>query len=149
MDNVQLSEEDIVNWSCETVKQSSSNNWFKARRLRISASSNVHNIKVLCRKPVQALVLDMLNPIKIDCSSTRYGLKMEAHAKEKYQEIKNCTVKQVGVLVSKYQPWLCASLDGVVIDDGCISKIVEFKCPSTCEKKPVVNYANQSSNVKY
>ncbi|KAK0159868.1 hypothetical protein PV327_010934 [Microctonus hyperodae] len=60
--NVQLSEKEIVDLSCQTVKQSSSYNWYKARRLRISASSNVHNIKVLSRKPVEALVSNMLNP---------------------------------------------------------------------------------------
>lgn len=94
--NVEFSEQDIVNMSCETVKQSSSNNWFKARRLRISASSNVHNIKVLSRKPVEALVSDMLNPTKIDCASTRYGLKMEIKAKDKYEEWTNSIVKRVG-----------------------------------------------------
>lgn len=147
--NVQLSEQEIVNLSCQTVKQSSSSNWFKARRLRISASSNVHNIKVLSKKPVEALVSDILNPSKIDSASTRYGLKIETHAKEKYQELANCIVKRVGVLVIKFQPWLCASLDGVVTDDGCISKIVEFKCPSSCEKKSIINIADNSSNVKY
>ncbi|XP_074101313.1 uncharacterized protein LOC141528918 [Cotesia typhae] len=147
--NVQLSEQEIINLSYQTVKQSSSNNWFKARRLRISASSNVHNIKVLSRKPVETLVSDMLNPSKIDNASTRYGLKMETHAKDKYQELANCIVKRVGVLVSKFQPWLCASLDGVVTDDGSILKIVEFKCPSSCEKKPIINIVDNSSNVKY
>lgn len=53
------------------------------------------------------------------------------------------------MLISKFQPWLCASLDGVVTDDGYISKIVEFKCPSTCEKKPVINITDKSINVKY
>lgn len=91
----------------------------------------------------------MLNPSKIDSASTRYGFKMETRAKDKYQELTNCIVKQVGVLVSKFQPWICASFDGVVTDDGCISKIVEFKCPSSCEKKPIINIADNSSNVKY
>ncbi|XP_074100239.1 uncharacterized protein LOC141528206 [Cotesia typhae] len=113
--NVQLSENEIIQMSCETVKQSSCNNWFQARRFRISASSNVHHIKVLSRKPVETLVSDMLHPSKIDSSSTKYGLKMESS----------------------------------VIDYGCISKIVEFKCPSTCENKPVINDADQVSNVKY
>lgn len=149
INNVQLSEHRIIQLSCETVKQSSCNNWFQARRLRISASSNVHHIKVLSRKPVETLISEMLHPSAIDSSSTRYGLKMESSAKEKYEQLYNCTVKRVGVIVSKYQPWLCASLDGVVIDDGCVSKIVEFKCPSTCENKPVINDADQVSNVKY
>ncbi|XP_053597208.1 uncharacterized protein LOC103570404 isoform X3 [Microplitis demolitor] len=149
LNKVQLSEDEIIQLSCETVQQSSCNNWFQARRLRISASSNVHHIKILSRKPVENLVSDMLNPSTIKSSSTKYGLKMESSAKEKYEQMYNCTVKRVGVIVSKYQPWLCASLDGVVIDDGCTSKIVEFKCPSTCENKPVINDADQVSNVRY
>ncbi|CAG5083074.1 Protein of unknown function [Cotesia congregata] len=115
----------------------------------INLTWNDPNIKVLSRKPVEALVSDMLNPSKIDSASTRYGLKMETHAKDKYQELTNCIVKRVGVLVSKFQPWLCASLDGVVTDDGSISKIVEFKCPSSCEKKPIINTVDNSSNIKY
>lgn len=74
---------------------------------------------------------------------------MESSARKKYEQINNCIVKRVGVIISKYQPWLCASLDGVVIDDSCISKIVEFKCPSTCQNKPVINAVDQVSNVKY
>ncbi|CAD6229885.1 GSCOCG00012146001-RA-CDS, partial [Cotesia congregata] len=118
-------------------------------QLLIDLTWNDPNIKVLSRKPVEALVSDMLNPSKIDSASTRYGLKMETHAKDKYQELTNCIVKRVGVLVSKFQPWLCASLDGVVTDDGSISKIVEFKCPSSCEKKPIINTVDNSSNIKY
>lgn len=69
----------------------------------------------------------MLNPTKIDCASTRYGFKMDIKATDKNEEWTNSIVKRVGVLISKFQPWLCARLDGVVTDDGYISKIVEFK----------------------
>ena len=74
---------------------------------------------------------------------------IESHAKEKYEQLYYCTVKRVGVLICKFQPWLCASVDGVVIDDGCISKVVEFKCPNSCEKKEVENAADKFCNVKY
>lgn len=147
--NVRLSEKEIIQLCCDTLKQSSSREWYKARRLRISASSNVHSIKTLSRKPIEKLVGEMLYPDKIDCASTRYGLREEGNARKMYEEVTHCMVKSVGVIVSALQPWLCASLDGVVIEDGCISKIVELKCPSSCEKKPAVNIADNSCNVKY
>lgn len=146
---MQLSEDEIIQLSCETVQHSFCNNWFQARRLRISASSNVHHIKVLSRKPVENLVSDMLHSSTINSSSNKYSLEMESSAKEKYEQIYNCTVERVGVIVNKYIPWLCANSDGVVIDDGCIFKIVEFKCPSTCGNEPVINDADQVSTVKY
>lgn len=45
-------------------------------------------------------------------------------------------------------PWLCDSPDGVVIDEKSMSvKILEIKCPITCENKPIIE--NGSSKVKY
>lgn len=150
MNNIVLSEEHIVALACETLDQSLCENWFKARHLRISASTNVHNIKTLNRKSIESLVSDFLNKKKIDTASTRYGLKNEPIARDKYETLYNCKVKRVGVIVKENQPWLCrlcGSIDGVVIDDGCITKIVEIKCPSSCEKKAVVNFNNKSCNV--
>lgn len=135
--------------SCKTLRQSSSDEWYKARRLRFSASTNVHNIRVRSRKTIDSLVSEILYPKKINCASIRYGLKHESDAKKKYEVLNNSVVKRVGVVVGKFQPWLCASLDGVVVEDGCITKLVEFKCPISCEKKPVINLVDKSCNVKY
>ena len=56
---------------------------------------------------------------------------------------------RLGVSVSEKQPWLCDSLDKVVVKDSCICKIVEFKCTSSCEKAVVIDNKNKFSNVKY
>ncbi|KAK0159870.1 hypothetical protein PV327_010936 [Microctonus hyperodae] len=66
-------------------KQSNCNKWFKARQLRISASKNVHSIK-----------------------------QNEKVAKELYEKLYEVEIIKLGVLVSEKQPWLCASLDGLV-----------------------------------
>lgn len=51
------------------------------------------------------------------------------------------------MIISKQQPWLCASIDGVVINHGCVMKIVEFKCPTKCKDLPVVDWKNKCCNV--
>ena len=63
--SIQLSEEDITALACKTLAQSLCNDWFKARRLKISASTNVHSIKTLTRKSFDSLVSDILYPKKL------------------------------------------------------------------------------------
>ncbi|KAH0555006.1 hypothetical protein KQX54_014647 [Cotesia glomerata] len=129
LEKIEMSEKDIIKLCCETLGQSTCAEWYAARQLRLSASKNVHSIKVRTTKTIESLVSEILHPKKIDCVSTRYGLNNESLAREEYERVNNYIVKRVGIIVCKFQPWLCASLDGVVVEDGCISKLVEFKCP--------------------
>ena len=85
----------------------------------------------------------------IKTPAIKYGNKNETCAKKLYEKLSNCEIKNVGVLVSFKQPWLCASLDGVVIQDGCVIKIVEIKCPITCEKVKIVDIEKNVCNVSY
>lgn len=144
-----LSNEDIVKLSCDTLDQSKCQSWFLARKTRISASKNAHNIKCRNKKSIASLLLEMLNDKKLDTKSTQYGISNENNARETYQRIYNVEVKQVGLISSVHQPWLCASLDGVVVVDGGIRKIVEFKCPHSCAEKPVINNETLNCNVSY
>lgn len=147
--SIMMSKEEIINLSWDTIKQSKCDKWFKERRSRISASSKAHNIKVRKTKTVESLVMDMLHPKNFSAASTQYGIRNESQAKQEYQRQFNCNVEAVGVIVSESQPWLCASVDGVVVKDGCAYKLVEFKCPSTCEKKPIVDLNEKKCNVNY
>lgn len=47
------------------------------------------------------------------------------------------------------QPWICVSPDGVVVENECITKILEIKCPSSCHSKPVYDSVNEKFNVGY
>ncbi|OXU27206.1 hypothetical protein TSAR_015050, partial [Trichomalopsis sarcophagae] len=96
----------------------------ETRVLRVSASKNTHSIKTRGNKSVESLVSVML------------GSKHECDDKKEYKQIFHCDVKQIG-------------LDGVVIEDGCITKIVEFKCPFTRTDQPVVDHSNKKCNVSY
>lgn len=144
-----LSEKDIVTLCCETLDQSKSENWFVARRKRITASKKAHNIKCRIKKTIDSLLLEMLHEKKVNTKSTQYGIANERNAREHYQALYNVEVKLVGLLPSVSQPWLCASLDGVVIKDGSLIKIVEFKCPESCANKPIIDDDTKTCNVNY
>lgn len=45
-ENIQINDENLINVCCKTIQQWKSEDWYAARRLRISASTNVHNMKV-------------------------------------------------------------------------------------------------------
>ncbi|OXU23926.1 hypothetical protein TSAR_009692 [Trichomalopsis sarcophagae] len=101
------------------------------------------------KKTIESLVSDVLFLKKVNTAATQYGTQHETHAKKEYIKLFNCDVKKVGVIVCKNNPWLCASLDGVVVEDGCVKKVVEFKCPITCKEKPIVDYQQKKCNVNY
>jgi len=58
-------------------------------------------------------------------------------------------LNKLDIIISDKQPWLCASLDGVVVKDSSIIKIVEIKCPQNCEKRSIVDKKLKVSNVSY
>lgn len=144
-----MAEEEIIDLREQTIEQSSSAKWFEARRKRLTASKNLHSIKSKKSKSIESLVNDILHPKKVSCSSMNYGKKYEPEARKYYEETCNMQVKEMGALVSSSQHWICVSLDGVVVKDACVVKIIEIKCPSSCEKKAIVDYENQRCNVNY
>ena len=147
--HVLIGRDKIVKLCCDTMEQSQCDKWFDARYVRISASKNAHTIKSRCKKPIDTIVTEMLYPKQIDTPSLRYGRTQEPNARLKYEELYECNVKKVGVIVSESQPWLCASPDGFILVNGTVSKIVEFKCPSSCEKKNIVDRKVKKCNVSY
>ncbi|XP_071580317.1 uncharacterized protein [Temnothorax nylanderi] len=149
---VNLGETQIIQICVDTRGQSYSDKWFSVRNIRISASSRAHSIKTRQSEKIDALVNKFLTPSCINGQAkknTQYGSKNEGKALKEYEAIHGAKVIQIGVVVSKTQPWLCASPDGVVIEDDCITKLVEIKCPVSCEKLPVVDFHSYKINVKY
>lgn len=76
-------------------------------------------------------------------------MKNKPNMRDKYKTLHNRKVRLVGVIVKENQRSLHESVDNVVINDGCITKIVEINCPSSCEKKAVTNFDDKSCNRKY
>lgn len=143
-------DDDVIMKLCkETIEQSKCKEWFEARRLRITGSQDVHCIKTRRTKSIASLVQDIINPKKFSVGSTQYGTKKEPLARKEYMKMFNVEVIEVGLFVSKYQPWLCISMDGVVFENGKVSKLLEIKCPSTLKKLPVIDWSKKISNMKY
>lgn len=147
--NIVKSDDQIFKLCCETIKQSKCKRWYDERKLHLTASKNIHDIKVRRTKTVESLVESILNPTCVSTASTKYGIKTEPVAKCFYENIYKCEVKEVGLIKAKKNQWLCISLDGIVVQDGEIKKIVEFKCPSSCQNQPVVDLDSRRSNVKF
>ena len=82
-------------------------------------------------------------------SAIKYGQSHENVARSLYEKMFKCKVIQVGLLISSKQPWACASLDGVVLEDLCIVSIVNIKCPESCKDKPVINFDTKECNVNF
>lgn len=81
-------------------------------------------------------------------ASLEYGKKNEKRAICDYINKYNKNVQIVGLFVNPLQPWLCASVDGIVIDTNNL-KILEIKCPSSCSYKPIFDATKNTFNVSY
>ncbi|KAH0535139.1 hypothetical protein KQX54_014026 [Cotesia glomerata] len=111
------------------IEDSASPEWFSSRKYRISASQKAHSIKTNKKKDSEALA---------------DNLAVEAYIKQF-----DVDVVSIGVFVKPLQSWLCASVDGIVIKNDEVIKILEIKCPSTCASKPVFDEKEKKFNVKY
>ncbi|GFW05964.1 yqaJ domain-containing protein [Trichonephila clavipes] len=58
-------------------------------------------------------------------AAMKYGLANEEIARKQYEREYSTEVKICGLFVDKDKPFLCASPDGLVGDDG----LIEIKCP--------------------
>lgn len=149
MDTVVKNEEEIILLCCETLSQSKCNLWYEVRKLRLSASKNVHSIKSRVKESEESLIHEILYPTRVDTASVKYGIDNEEKTIKLYEILYQVTVFKIGVLVSKTQPWLCCSVDGIVMKNSCVQKLVEIKCPSSCIDKSIVNFKFKKCNVSY
>ena len=113
-----------------TIKQARCSEWFLIRNLGISASVRAHSIITQKTKSTESLLNGMFSTTKkcVDTPATRYGKKFENTAIRIYEKHFNVKLAKIGVLVSKSHPWLCASLDAVVMHGNKVTKILEIKC---------------------
>ncbi len=146
---VNISVDEIVNICSKTVGQNKCREWFSQRRCRISASSKAHKIKTMVRKKANELAVDFLCDKTINNKNLEFGIKNEKKAIEEYKKINKVQVYFVGVLISQSQPWLCASIDGVVVSDNCVTKIIEVKCVAKCINSPLFNIEKNKFEVDY
>ena len=121
-----------------TSEQSSSEDWKRERKNRITAS-RAHKIKN-ARKEETCLkyFFDDLTGLE-NVESVRYGMEMESSARKKYEELSGneAQVFVPGLVIKIDEPWLAASPDGLVLDQNDNFKLLEIKCPFTCKEKNI------------
>lgn len=73
--NLRLSQDEIKYLCKKTLAQAESVDWFEARQIRISASSDVHRTKSLKYKNKNSLVYEMLasREEKVSAPAMKYG----------------------------------------------------------------------------
>ena len=78
-----------------------------------------------------------------------YGNKKDEFARADYVKNFIINVYNVGTFVCPLQPWLSASVDGIVIENEYITKVLEIKCPITCQQILIYDEVNNKMNVPY
>lgn len=155
MNNLIVDCNQIIKINNQTIMQSESVQWKYIRQSRISASVKAHRIKIckdLSFNNQEKLAKSLLIEKELGYRgkiNVAYGNKYESEAIECYNTKFNNTIFKCGVIVHSQKPWLCASPDGIVIKNGTLTKVLEVKCPISCQSKPICDPENQKSNVPY
>jgi len=124
------------NWKaieCDTRDQSNCELWHSLRKIMLTAS----NFGVVCRmRPTTScasIVKNILFPPSIDTAAMKYGRDMEEMAKQDLAAKLNKIIKPCGLFIDCDNPYLGASPDGLLDEDG----VVEIKCPLSAENVTV------------
>lgn len=111
-----------------TQEQSISSRWHFERKSRLTASKCY---EILHRKSISLkYVRTILDPKLFKSTSTSYGITNEKKAREMYVKRQGLHVHDCGLCVNPEFPFLGATPDGIVCDEGT-SGIIEIKSPST------------------
>ncbi|KAG0430787.1 hypothetical protein HPB47_022383 [Ixodes persulcatus] len=132
---VMISEDECKEIARETILQCACPQWHRERAARISASSKAYKVKIRTAD-FDTLAKDLASPRSFKSASCSYGVAKEPEARKEYESSEKKKV---------IQPWLCCSPNGLVEENGEI-RLLEIKCPSRCDTKPVVD---ENINVDY
>lgn len=148
--NVQVNVKQIGKICVATIAQAYSEAWFKGRKCRISATK-AHPIRTRPEKNFPALVeaFAKASTKKGDTAGMKYGRRYEKTALKDYKSKTELLVIELGLLIKPQMSYLCASPDGIVIEDGVPDKVLEIKCPLRCSKVPVYDEEQKKFNVDY
>ena len=126
LDKLNLNETEKQNLFEETISQSLCSLWTEERRKRLTASNFGSVCNRLPYTSCQNLVKKILYSY-FDTGAMKYGRKHEKSAIKELEK-ENIIVKPSGLFIDKKFPFLAASPDGLIEDNG----IIEIKCPSSC-----------------
>ena len=133
---------DMMSVTKKTRQKANSNDWFNARKCRLTASNFG---KILKRKslPTDKFLNTLFNSKEISAPSLDYGKRHENIAKAKYLEVnKNCHFHECGLVVNKNFAFLGATPDGELCDNGECGT-TEVKCPFTARHMKIVQACDE------
>ncbi|KAG5870659.1 hypothetical protein JTB14_001043 [Gonioctena quinquepunctata] len=79
----------------------------------------------------------------------KYGIEMESVARTSYNLRildEDEEIQQIGLVVNKNYPFLASSVDGIVLKNGKINRIIEIKCPKLLAGQDPHNFENVLTN---
>lgn len=120
----------------KTRAQAGNDTWYKERSHRLTASNFG---KVVSRKatPSEAFLKGLFNKSNIRAASLDYGRQHEAQAKNSYlKQNKSVHIHECGLVVNNEFPFLGASPDGLICENG-VSGLLEIKCPYSARNMTV------------
>lgn len=140
----QLAKNDRQEIEQATQLQRESPRWFLERRKRLTASNFGRICKLQEKTPRGATVSQMISSSFKGNIHTEYGITREPLAVQAIEEQMSITIKKSGLLIDKEFPFLAASPDGLIEDDG----MVEIKCPSSARDYTPKDAAEAIPSVK-
>ena len=153
IEQLAVSDNDIREIAQRTWQQSEdpSGEWTSQRKGRITSS---HFGEVCNRKhPFAPLTTRLLYSKCRTTPAMRYSISNESIARDQYlQHLQvtspTATVTQTGLHISRSQPWLATSLDGLVFDPSHSDphSLVEIKCPYTAKETPLRELCTMKSS---
>lgn len=123
---IQLTESQISSLNETTTTQASSQIWKDSRKIRITGST-AHKVPVRDTTNPDNFIREHMFPSFLGNSYTRHGNIGEVSAKTTLRE-NGILISNSGTVVSKTDPWLSVSPDGIIHTDtgNCL---LEIKCP--------------------
>lgn len=122
-----ISHEEVLNIEQNTREQANCSRWFEERKGRITASV-FHRI-VKRKAPVNdKFISSIRNPKDFQSKATTYGKRNEFKGRKEYVSMSGHHVHDCGLVVNAEYPYIGATPDGKVCDNGQTG-ILEIKCP--------------------
>ncbi|KYN14507.1 hypothetical protein ALC57_13287, partial [Trachymyrmex cornetzi] len=99
--------------------------WRYYRTKMITASHFGHICKMRNSTSCVSRVKSIIYPQELNVESVKHGIKHEEIARKNIESMLNLKIKRCGLFIDSEIPFLGASPDGLIEEDG----IVEIKCP--------------------
>ena len=130
----------------ETLGQASCGAWFKARSVRVTASSVKQILSLKPSTDPANLVRRLTTSASFSTEATMYGRQHEATAVASYCRLmsqvtsSDVVAQPSGLVIRPDYPWLGASPDGIILEGN---GLVEVKCPFSCRSSSFENVCSE------